>query len=243
MQHREPEQVNTPVPADSAMSEYDLEDILKEFSSSEPQKPVESPKAVTAPLPVRPPVQEAPRRPAPKSEKPPERRSVWPPEEPEKAPPKKRPPRVKVAKESPPPPKPQELRERYANALHGTALRFGVSLITFLAELALVLLSEFAPQALSFASARTLSIVSAGLLLLAVLLAYDVPVQGLRDLFPSAAELIHARNTFCRSLHRRHAILRDYLLRPRRPAAVLSGTCTSSATAGHTPHAFYRLRL
>ena len=58
-----------------------------------------------------------------------------------------------------------------------------MSLVTFLAELALVLLSEFAPQALSFASARTLSIASAGLLLLTALLVYDVPVQGLRDLF------------------------------------------------------------
>ncbi len=183
MQHREPEQVNTPVPVDSAMPEYDLEDILKEFGNSGPQKPMQSPKAVTAPLPVRPPVQETPKRSAPQSEKPPERRSVWPPEKPEKAPPKKRPPRVKVAKEPPPPPAPQELRARYANTLHGTTLRFGVSLVTFLAELALVLLSEFAPQALSFASARTLSIASAGLLLLTALLVYDVPVQGLRDLF------------------------------------------------------------
>ena len=232
MQHREPEQVNTPVPADSAMPEYDLEDILKEFGNSGPQKPMQSPKAVTAPLPVRPPVQEAPKRPAPQSEKPPERRSVWPPEKPEKAPPKKRPPRVKVAKEPPPPPAPQELCARYANTLHGTALRFGVSLVAFLAELALVLLSEFAPQALSFASARTLSIASAGLLLLTALLVYDVPVQGLRDLFRLRPSLF--------TLGTLSAVL---LLRSRRAAAVLSGTCASSAQTGHAPHTFYRLRL
>ena len=176
MLHRKPEQPNTSVPAENAVPEYDLEDILKEFG--EAQKPAEPPKTVTVQVSVCTPTEDAP-----KAETPQKKRTVWPPEEPEKIPPKKKHiPRVKVAKEAPPPPAPQELREHYSGILSGSALRFGVSFICFLAELALVLLFEFAPQALAFASARTLSVISAALLALSLLLAYDTALQGVRDI-------------------------------------------------------------
>lgn len=183
MQHRKPEQVNTSVPAENAVPEYDLEDILKEFGSE-----ASAPKTVTVQLPSRPPQEEKAEsaknaEKAKTAKKTPAPRSVWPPEEPEKPTPKKRPPRVEVTEQAPPAPTPQALREQYAGTLGGSSLRFGISLLCFLAQFALVLLLEFAPNTLTFLSTRTLSVLSAALLALSLLLVYDVPLHGLRDLF------------------------------------------------------------
>lgn len=215
MRHRKPEQVNTSVPAEPAMPEFTLEDILEEFgskpsaptekASEAPVQPVEPEPPQTAAsdksIPHTPEPQKADEAAAPPQSSPeqaaqtPPRASVWQPKPPVQPPlpgreepeapraARKRPVPVKVAPEAPPPPTAQELLEKYRTALGSTGLRLGLTGFLCVVNFLLLLCGEYFPAVMQRLPANLPVWLSAGLLVLSLLLAFDVVIRAVRDFF------------------------------------------------------------
>lgn len=232
MRHRKPEQVNTPVPAEPAMPEFTLEEILEEFGSKPsapaekaPVKPVPQAERESAevpsplpskteaaenassvpdkPMPRAPEPEKAaapsapPQHPTERAEQTAPRASVWQPKPPVQPPlpgrkkeepeapraSRKRPAPVKVAPEAPPPPTAQELLEKYRTALGSTGLRLGLTGFLCVMNFLLLLCGAYFPAVMQRLPAGLPVWLSAGLLVLSLLLAFEVVIRGLRDLF------------------------------------------------------------
>ena len=215
MKHRKPEQVNNSVPAESAMPEFTLEEILQEFGSassasvqdnpssrsSEPVTPAEpqgtpSPATARKEPAARPEAAvTAPSEPSSRRKREADSTVEVPPHRPEKgrSQPEKSPQpaeRQKPETRAPvritpqtPPATLQALLQKYRALLGRSPLRLGLTLFFCLFNFLLLCRDEFAPEVPSFLRPELSAYLSALLLALSALLAFDVLLQGLRDLF------------------------------------------------------------
>lgn len=215
MKHRKPEQVNNSVPAETAMPEFTLEEILQEFGSassasvqdnpssrsSEPVTPAE-PQGTPSPATARKEPAARPEAAVTAPSEPSSRRKreaastvEVPPHRPEKgrSQPEKSPQpaeRQKPETRAPvriepqaPPATLQTLLQKYRGLLGRSPVRLGLTLFFCLLNFLLLCRDEFAPEVPSFLRPELSAYLSAFLLALSALLAFDVLLQGLRDLF------------------------------------------------------------